>query len=83
MESVPDEARGPEALLALGEDARALADCLAQLSASQRQSIMLAYLHGLTHAELAEHMREPLGTVKTWIRRGLDRLKTCMQGAAA
>ena len=83
VESVPDEARGPEALLALGEDARALADCLAQLSASQRQSIMLAYLHGLSHAELAEHMREPLGTVKTWIRRGLDRLKTCMQGAPA
>ena len=77
---MPDEARGPDALLALGEDAQALADCLEQLSASQRQSIMLAYLHGLSHAELAQHMREPLGTVKTWIRRGLERLKTCMQG---
>ena len=77
---MPDEARGPDALLALGRDARALAECLEQLSASQRQSIMLAYLHGLSHAELAQHMREPLGTVKTWIRRGLERLKTCMQG---
>ena len=80
VESVPDEARGPEALLALGQDSRALAECLEQLSASQRQSILLAYLHGLSHAELAQHLREPLGTVKTWIRRGLERLKTCMQG---
>jgi RNA polymerase sigma-70 factor (ECF subfamily) len=80
LEAAPDESRGPEALHALGEDARALAECLEQLSASQRQSITLAYLHGLSHAELAEHLREPLGTVKTWIRRGLERLKICMQG---
>jgi RNA polymerase sigma-70 factor, ECF subfamily len=78
--AVPDEAPGPEALLALGEDSRALAECLEQLSTSQRQSILLAYLHGLSHAELAQHLRQPLGTVKTWIRRGLERLKTCMQG---
>jgi len=81
VESVADDARGPEALLALGQDGRALAECLAQLDASQRQSIMLAYLHGLSHGELAQHMREPLGTVKTWIRRGLARLRTCMQAA--
>jgi RNA polymerase sigma-70 factor (ECF subfamily) len=80
VEAVPDEADGPEALLALGRDARALADCLQQLNASQRQSITLAYLHGLSHGELAQHMREPLGTVKTWIRRGLEKLKTCMEG---
>ena len=77
---MPDEAQGPDALLALGRDAQALADCSKQLSASQRQSITLAYLHGLSHGELAQHMREPLGTVKTWIRRGLERLKTCMEG---
>jgi RNA polymerase sigma-70 factor (ECF subfamily) len=81
VEALPDDARGPEALLALGRDARALAECLKQLSGNQRQSITLAYLHGLSHGELAQHMREPLGTVKTWIRRGLERLKTCMEAA--
>jgi RNA polymerase sigma-70 factor (ECF subfamily) len=82
IETLPDDAQGPDALAGLGRDARALADCLNQLSANQRQSITLAYLHGLTHGELARHMREPLGTVKTWIRRGLEKLKTCIEGQA-
>jgi len=38
-------------------------------------------VHGLSHAELAMHMREPLGTVKTWVRRGLEKLRGCLQGA--
>jgi RNA polymerase sigma-70 factor (ECF subfamily) len=79
-ESVPDESRGPEAALDDSRDARALVDCLEQLPARQRQSIALAYVHGLSHGELAQHMREPLGTVKTWIRRGLERLKGCLDG---
>ncbi len=80
VEAVADDARGPEALLALSRDAGALAECLEQLSGKQRQCIALAYVHGLSHGELAQHMREPLGTVKTWIRRGLDKLKSCMDG---
>jgi RNA polymerase sigma-70 factor (ECF subfamily) len=80
IETLPDDAQGPDALVALGRDARALADCLNQLSAQQRQSITLAYVHGLSHGELAQHMREPLGTVKTWIRRGLEKLRTCIEG---
>lgn len=82
VEAVADEAPGPDALLALGRDASALAECLKELNSNQRQSIILAYMHGLSHGELAQHMRQPLGTVKTWIRRGLERLKTCMDRAA-
>jgi RNA polymerase sigma-70 factor (ECF subfamily) len=83
VEAVPDEAPGPDLLLGDSRDARALADCLKQLSGNQRQTIMLAYAHGLSHGELASHLKQPLGTVKTWIRRGLDRLKGCMEGKAA
>jgi RNA polymerase sigma-70 factor, ECF subfamily len=78
VESVPDEAAGPDVALGNSRDATALAECLKQLSGDQRQTIVLAYTHGLSHAELAEHLKQPLGTVKTWIRRGLERLKGCM-----
>lgn len=82
VNEVADEAHGPEALLALVRDAGALAECLQELPGRQRQCIALAYVHGLSHGELAQHLREPLGTVKTWIRRGLDRLKACMDSKA-
>lgn len=69
---------GPAAASVRGEDARALHDCLAVLSGEQRQVMELAYFQGLTHAELAERVAQPLGTVKSWIRRGLERLKACL-----
>jgi RNA polymerase sigma-70 factor (ECF subfamily) len=78
VESMPDDAPGPDIALGNSRDALALAECLKQLSGNQRQTIMLAYAHGLSHGELAEHLKQPLGTVKTWIRRGLERLKGCM-----
>jgi RNA polymerase sigma-70 factor (ECF subfamily) len=40
---------------------------------------MLAFYDGLSHSELAAHLREPLGTVKTWVRRGLMQLKGCLE----
>jgi RNA polymerase sigma-70 factor (ECF subfamily) len=78
VETWQDDAAGPmERLIAEGE-AGALARCLGELEARQRQSIVLAFFHGLSHSELSTHMREPLGTVKTWVRRGLERLKACL-----
>jgi len=56
----------------------ALRRCLETLSESQRQAISLAYFRGLTHEELAQHLDKPLGTVKSWLRRGLLRLKDCL-----
>jgi RNA polymerase sigma-70 factor, ECF subfamily len=53
--------------------------CLAQLQASERQSLVLAYEHGLSHGDLAAHLGKPLGTVKTWIRRGMDNLRRCVE----
>ena len=74
-----DEEAGPLEQLARSAEANALARCLRELDSYQRQSIALAFQHGLSHAELAAHLQQPLGTVKTWIRRGLERLKTCLQ----
>jgi RNA polymerase sigma-70 factor (ECF subfamily) len=83
VEAVADDAPGPDVVLGASRDARALAECLKALTGNQRQTIILAYTHGLSHGELAQHLKQPLGTVKTWIRRGLDRLKGCMDTNAA
>ena len=78
VDATPSDFEGPLALLERSADARAIAGCLKALEPKQRQTIVLAYFEGLSHSELAAHMREPLGTVKTWVRRGLMRLKDCL-----
>ena len=60
------------------QQAWALHQCLGKLENKQREVVSLAYLRDLSHGELAEQLKLPLGTVKTWIRRGLDQLRTCM-----
>lgn len=52
--------------------------CMDELSEDQQKSISLAYFAGYTHSELSERLDTPLGTVKSWIRRGLDSLKVCL-----
>jgi RNA polymerase sigma factor (sigma-70 family) len=76
---VADERIGPLERLVQAIDAQRLKHCLQGLEASQRQAIALAFYDGLTHSELAAHMRQPLGTVKAWVRRGLERLKPCLE----
>lgn len=56
-----------------------LRHCLEQLSSEQRQCVVLAYTHGLTHDDIAIQVASPLGTVKSWLRRGLQSLRRCMQ----
>jgi RNA polymerase sigma-70 factor (ECF subfamily) len=64
--------------LSRSDDGRRLNECLGQLKAQQRQVIALAYFKGMTHDELAAFTETPLGTIKTWIRRGLDQLRRCL-----
>ena len=80
-EATPSDSPGPLAELERAGDAAAIARCLQALDAKQRQAIALAFYDGLSHSELARHMRELLGTVKTWVRRGLLRLKSCLEAA--
>ena len=49
-----------------------------KLSAEQRHCVALAYYQGLSHSEVAEHLSQPLGTVKSWVRRALIALKDCL-----
>lgn len=56
-----------------------LHDCLEELADDQRDALMLAYYEGYTHPELSERFAAPLGTVKSWVRRGLQRLRECLE----
>jgi RNA polymerase sigma factor (sigma-70 family) len=60
------------------EQAWALHQCLGQLENRQREVVSLAYARDLSHGQLAQQLNVPLGTVKTWIRRGLEQLRSCM-----
>ena len=68
--------------LSLEQDNHCLQHCLEQLAPEPRQAILLSYLEGLTHMELADRMKRPLGTIKAWTRRSLLALRECMAGGA-
>ena len=75
---VEDDAPGAEEHLCSQEDRERLRRCLDGLQDDHRTSIRMAYFRGFTYSELAEKMKVPLGTMKSWIRRGLASLKGCL-----
>jgi RNA polymerase sigma-70 factor (ECF subfamily) len=77
---VPDSSPDPLEQAMRSSAARALFECLNGLDETQRKAILLAYYEGLTHVEMAARLVTPLGTVKSWIRRGLVHLKDCLEG---
>lgn len=68
----------PEAIASRLSDAGALRHCLDRLEPKRRIAIVLAYVHGLTHQDIAEKTGLPLGTLKSWIRRSLLSLRECL-----
>ena len=76
---VPDEGLSALERLEIGEDQARLKDCLQQLEERQSAAIRSAFLDGFTYEELAERNRVPLGTMKSWIRRGLLKLRACLE----
>src|SRR5262249_41121480 len=58
----------------------ALQRCLDELGETQRRAVLLGYVYGYTNEELAARLAAPLGTVKSWLRRSLERLKGCLDG---
>lgn len=79
-ETVASDARDPADAALLSDEARRLEHCMQRLDAAQRQAIALAYLRDQSHGEIAHTLAVPLGTVKSWVRRGLEKLKLCMGG---
>jgi RNA polymerase sigma-70 factor (ECF subfamily) len=75
-----DQAVAPEAeeRLSASIEGQRLRQCLDGLEAKNRDGIILAFVHGLSHPQIAERLGTPLGTVKAWIRRGLMALKECL-----
>lgn len=74
---------GPLQSMLLSSDAKALASCLSRLEGMHRQAIALAFFQDLSHSEVAAQLKLPIGTIKTWIRRGLERLRLCMPKSEA
>jgi RNA polymerase sigma-70 factor (ECF subfamily) len=78
LEEALDE-QSPEQELYEQRDRVRIDRCMDGLDEGQRQAIEMAYFRGLTHMEVCDQMETPLGTIKTWIRRGLERLKRCLE----
>ena len=74
----PDPAAPAWAALEAADDSRRLAGCLEALDPKQASAIRTAFFEGVTYEALAERIGAPLGTVKSWIRRGLAGLKACL-----
>lgn len=73
------QVEGPAERSEFGGAAAALRRCLESLAAAPRQCLLLAYQHGLTQDKIALSIGQPLGSVKSWVRRGLQSLKSCME----
>ncbi|WP_032868319.1 MULTISPECIES: sigma-70 family RNA polymerase sigma factor [unclassified Pseudomonas] len=79
QDAMADESPSAHEQLDSEREALALNRCLDSLEGMQRQSITVAYFQGLSCSELADHLAAPLGSVKSWIRRGMERLRRCLE----
>ncbi len=78
LAATPSELAGPAKVHEDKQSAAQLHRCMEALTAEQRQCLALAYVQGYSHAEVAAHLSFPLGSVKSWVRRGLLALQQCM-----
>jgi RNA polymerase sigma-70 factor (ECF subfamily) len=78
-EALPDGADGPAHATLVSDELARLRRCLERLGDDQRACLLLVHHEGFTPVEVARRKSLPLGTVKTWIRRGLIRVRECMQ----
>ncbi len=77
LEIASDEESGLDRVMR-GEDGQRLTDCLSRLEPEKRDMVVRAYCDGASREELAEKYGQPVNTVKTWLRRSLAQLRTCL-----
>ena len=78
LEAIADHHALREASHSLAPDTASLDRCLQTLEERKRECIVYAFVEGYTHEQIAERLATPVGTVKSWIRRGLIALKECL-----
>lgn len=76
---VASDAATPDVVIEALDASSALRACLERLDGLRQRLLVLAYTEGLSHGEIAERVRMPLGTVKSWIRRSLLSLRECLR----
>ena len=78
-DAVSDPAPAAVERVEMAQQHQRLSRCLAELEARHASAIRAAFLDGTTYEELAASMSVPLGTMKSWIRRGLLKLRACLE----
>jgi len=78
---LPDGKESPFEAAADRELRKVMSAALALLPKAQQQAVELAYYEGLSHTEIAERLKEPVGTIKTRIKLGMTKLKAALQGS--
>ncbi|MFM2355641.1 MAG: hypothetical protein RLZZ528_1377 [Pseudomonadota bacterium] len=79
LEFVEDRSPGAEAQVVAKGEARRVADCFGTLEPAKADAVRGAYLNGLSYEDLARRHDVPLNTMRSWLRRGLQRLKECLE----
>jgi RNA polymerase sigma factor (sigma-70 family) len=78
-EDIRDDTPAALDLVVAAEQQARLNTCIGELEERQSRAIRSAFLEGVTYEQLAERMSVPLGTMKSWIRRGLMKLRACLE----
>ncbi|SPH17648.1 ECF RNA polymerase sigma factor SigK [Defluviimonas aquaemixtae] len=77
--ALPDPAPGPEARSVAKGEARRIAECFELLDPARAEAVRGAYLDGMSYDALAHRYEVPLNTMRSWLRRGLQKLKECLE----
>lgn len=73
-----DQSASPEAYAIASKNDGFLDECLQTLNERARKSVSMAYLHGCSREEIADRFKSNVNTIKSWLRRGVERLKQCI-----